>query len=273
MSQNSLVKITLDGLLLISFRTSLPPTGTRCQAGVIVTKFAPGEEHELKIEVKGPGVSGCFTYSHENVLDKAPLWLYVGTEKGDVPTPYTAEPCPINSPGKYKPFSHVLDLEDFHNFSDFEIKPEKVPILNIPQGMFYSDKLNNVKYRELVNSDDFQDKSEVATETIAEIDLDKLHRAGIIKPHLILWSQNKSDSPFRISLEAGASYEVSVKNAPVKKGSAYHLSNHFRYYYHAFTKQPPKHYEIVIPYHHSLTLTEDAPPCINGLLKNNRLPG
>jgi hypothetical protein len=259
MSQNGLVKITLDGLLLLSFRSCA--TGTRCQAGVLVPEFDCGDEHELKIEVKGPGVSGYFTYSHKQVSDKAPLWLYVGTENGCLPTKYTAEPYHMHDPCDLKSFYHVLDMEDLHKPSSINIMSEIVPTLNIPQGVFHSKKVKKVRYKNLQSDEPYQDKK-VATKTCAEIDLKKV---GIDKPQLILCSKEKMDSLFRISLEAGASYKVSVKNAPIVTSYAHHPSNHFRYYYKALTVNPSKQFEVK-------SRTDDAPPCISGRVKDNILP-
>jgi hypothetical protein len=260
MSRNGLVKITLEGLLLLSFRSC--PTGTRCQAGVLVTEFNHGEEHELKIEVKGPGVSGYFTYSHKQVLDKAPFWLYVGNKCGDLPDVYTAEPYKMDDPCDPKSFYRVLDMEDFHRPSCIKITSEMPPTLNIPQGVFHSKKVKKMKCKLLDGSGTYQYKK-MATKTCAEIDLEKV---GIDKPHLILWSKKKKDSLFRISLEAGASYKVSVKNAPIVNSYAHHPSNHFHYYYKVFNVQPPKQYEV------DVSRTDDAPPCISVRLNDNSLP-
>jgi len=268
MPQNHFVKITLDGLILISFKTS--GAGERCQAGVLVTKFDAGQEHELKIEVKSQGTTKSFSFTHEEVKTKGPLWLYIGAKNGNMPARHTARRHKMSDPSDDASFSHVLDMEGFHGNHQIEVRRGMAMALNIPQGLFCSAKLEKVNYRELGSSGGFQAKDRVATETFTAIERDEVETD---EPHLVLWSEEHSHLFTPIKLEAGVPYEVSVKNAPINSHAGHHQSNHFRYYYKAFERLPPKQYEVKIPDPDLGPPSDpDAPPCINGRLRDNSLP-
>jgi hypothetical protein len=267
MSRNGLVKITLDGLLLFSFKNSCPEK--LCQVGILVTNFDGGKKHELKIKVNGHGGQWDYPpYSHDDVLKMAPFWLYVGTENSKIPDDHTAMPYKMNDLSDCESFLHVLNMEDLPETSPIKIKPCNAPSLNIPQGVFRSADLKVAEYRKLGSKDVYQKKGKVATKIIAEID----YKDIVDKPRLILRSAKKNDPLFQIPLEADAQYKVSVKNAPTKESSSPHKINHFPYYYCAFEEPQENKYEVEIPDQGPGPIFEDAPPCISVRLKDGSLP-
>lgn len=268
------VTVYFDGLILLVQNKAR----RLCQAGIHTQ--APHHALQITVRKKGdeelswPNKESPWDGSHKHVKAIAPLWLYVDSGKGLQEDDFFADSYMPEGQDDEHSFGNVLDFEGGLYKRPLHFLPAPLAILNVAQGVFYSDTNGEFILKSLADGQAVEMATAVggikaSSLVAAAIDASS---SGDVERHIVLEQERPERRVlFRIKLEEGARYEINIRNVPERQmpdmPPGHEMPDmspaaHFLQYYKLFPLEDGEPRFIVEPVvENPEDGSSDSPPC------------
>lgn len=262
------VTLHFDGLLFMTYneRRRLFQAGIHTQA----------ENHELTVVVTTaagpvwPKKKSDWDPTLATVKAVSPLWLYVDSGRGIRDDEFSAELYKPEDLKDEQSFGHILDFEGKLYRRPVALRPAPLAALNIPQGVFYSAVNTRAALKAFEQgkpSSSAAAVDDIMVSTLSAADIDSRSDAEV-RRSIVLAKNDGVDEVFRLPLDEGIHYTVTVMNAPIRQhpGHVHSPEEHFLQFYELFPLRREEKVFLVEPAeaHPSFFSNPDSPPCVNG---------